>query len=193
MAAAAGRLYAVHCLWWVRRTGRERCKGKGRERRRIICASISRVAAEGLQRRERCRLLRQIGEEGGEADSSLALYANQQDPRAQMSHDREEPAPCSPSRTRGAVSAQRWCHDLFWRKWCQASAVRLAVLTSCTAQSYTDCWCAMTTCSCIGSQEVYIQIHRKHNLMMMAHICGKWSFRTATLFFTKPIYFNSNM
>lgn len=100
----AGRLYAVHCLWWVRRTGRERCKGKGRERGRIICASISRIAAEGVRRRERCRLLRQRGEEGGEAESSL-------DPRPQMSHDREEPAL---SRLRGAVSAQRWCHDLFW-------------------------------------------------------------------------------
>lgn len=139
--AAAGRLYAVHCLWWVRRTGRERCKGKGRERGRIICASISRIAVEGVRRRERCRLFRQIEEEGGEDESSLALYANQQDPRAQMSHDREEPAPCRHSQARGAVSARRWCHDLFWGSDVRPLQWGLVAFNSCTAQPHTDGWC----------------------------------------------------
>lgn len=151
--AAAGRLYAVHCLWWVRRTGREGCKGKGRERGRIICASISRIAVEGVQTRERCRLFRQIGEEGGEDESSLALYANQQDPRAQMSHDREEPAPCRHSQARGAVSARRWCHDLFWGSDVRPLQWGLVAFNSCTAQPHTDGWCKLTSCSCIGSRE----------------------------------------
>lgn len=69
--------------------------------------------AEEERRRERCRVFRQIGEEegGGGGESSLALYANQQDPRAQMSHDhgrgRLGPAPCRHSQVRGAVSAQQ--------------------------------------------------------------------------------------
>lgn len=165
MAAAAGRLYAVHCLWWVRRTGRERCKGKGRERGRIICASISRIAAEGVRRRERCRLLQQIGEEGGEAESSLALYANQQDPRAQMSHDREEPAPCSHSRARGAVSAQRWCHDLFWGsdvrplQWGWPCSTVVLLNLTVTADVKWQPAAAL-------AQKKYIKIHEKDNLMM---------------------------
>lgn len=79
----------------MRRRGREGCKGEGRESGRIICASISIGAntAEGEGRWERCRGLpenRRGGKKKGEgAESSLALYANQQDPKAQMSHDQD--------------------------------------------------------------------------------------------------------
>lgn len=78
----------------MRRRGREGCKGEGRESGRIICASISIGAntAEGEGRWERCRGLpvnRRGGEKGEGAESSLALYANQQDPKAQMSHDQD--------------------------------------------------------------------------------------------------------
>lgn len=68
--------------------------------------------AEEERRRERRRVFRQMGVEGGGGggESSLALYANQQDPRAQMSHDRSRgeagacTVPTQPSE-RGCVSS----------------------------------------------------------------------------------------
>lgn len=135
---AAGWLYAVHCLWWVRRRGREGCKGEGRESGRIICASISIGAntAEGEGRWEKCRGLPVNRRGGGEgAESSLALYANQQDPKAQMSHDQDRGAEggaaedCTVPTRRGCVSSAMMSWFIL-RKWCQGSAVRLIVSTA---------------------------------------------------------------
>lgn len=127
---AAGRLYAVHCLWWVRRSGQERCRGKGRER-------VGRVYLCFHQHRHEHRAEGENQAPGGEGESSLALYANQQDPKPQMSHDLQWEGRVGRALSRANTAKQEGCVSsemmslCILRKWCQASAVMVSPAAQC--------------------------------------------------------------
>lgn len=105
---AAGRLYTVHGLWWVRRRGREGCRGVGegglfvlQHQHQHSRGREERGEMQGLpaQHRRRRRVFpRSVCKSTGSQSTDGRLW----------------PAQCRSSRVKGAVSAQRWCHDLFW-------------------------------------------------------------------------------
>ena len=157
---AAGRLYAVHCLWWVRRRGRERCTGE-REGGRIIRASISINTAVG--ERSDAGSSGTAQEEGGEEEEeeeeeeeaglpSLCMQISRiPEHRCHVTapEGRLRPAQRRCSRVRGAVSAQRWCHDLFWG--CDVRPLQWGwwrlqrwIHTCCAHQPHNKCWSEST-------------------------------------------------
>lgn len=81
--AAAGRLYTVHRLWWVRRKGRrERWRRGGG---RAVGLFVLPSASTWNGREKRSRVFLHSNGEGGGGGTSLALYDNQQS--ALKSHD----------------------------------------------------------------------------------------------------------